>query len=148
MIPPTFIFDETQESISVRAYRDRLATGLLRFLAIGTGAIALYVLISEVLTPRFADLPAVLLPAVVFAALVAPTYLLHRRFAFFSDAPQAGAFTRYATVQIAVLLVAAAFSFLAHGAIGAPHLGTGLLVFFLTVGVNFSILRRWAFASA
>lgn len=147
MIPPTFIFDETQETLSVRAYRDRLATGLLRFLAIGTGAVTLYVVISESLEPRFADLPAGLLPVVVFAALVAPTYLLHRRFAFFSTTPQAGAFLRYTAVQLAVLLVAAVFSFVAHGVIGAPHLGAGLLVFFLTFGVNFSILRRWAFVS-
>ncbi len=147
MIPPTFIFDETQETTSVRAYRDRVATGLLRFLAIGTGAVTLYVLVSEGLAPRFADLPAGVLPAAVFALLVVPTYLLHRRFAFFSEAPHLGALLRYVAVQFAVLLVATVFSFIAHGVIGAPHLGTGLLVFFLTFGVNFSILRRWAFAA-
>ncbi len=147
MIPPTFIFDETQEVIAARANRDRIATGLARFVAIGAGMAVFYVGLTEVLMARFADMPAAPFSTFVFAALLVPVYFLSHNFAFFSEAAHADALPRYAAVQLAFLLLATGFSFVAHGVVGMPHLGTGLLVFFLTAGVNFSILRRWAFAS-
>lgn len=147
MIPPTFIFDETQETIANRSYRDKLATGLMLFVVIGLGMAAGFLVLATLFAPRFTEVPGMLVSALVFAVLLVPAYLLHRRFSFFSEATHADALSRYAVVQLAILLVAAGFSFIAYGVIGFPHLGTGLLVFLLTAGVNFSILRRWAFAS-
>ena len=147
MIPPAFIFDETQETIANRAYRDKIATGMMSFFGIGLGAAAGFAVLTTLFVPRFAEVPGMLVSALVFAVLLVPTYLLHRRFAFFSEAAHGEALPRYAVVQLAALFAAGVFSFVAYGIVGMPHLGTGLLVFLLTVGVNYSILRRWAFAS-
>ena len=147
MIPPTFIFDETQETIAARANHDKLASGMMVFLGIGIGAAVVYAALEALFVPRFAEVPGALVSTLVFALILIPTYFLDHRFAFFSEAEHAEALPRFVVVQIAILLVATGFSFVAHGIVGMPHLGTGVLVFLLTAGINFSILRRWVFAS-
>ncbi len=49
-------------------------------------------------------------------------------------------------VQMASLALAALFSFVAYSVLKMPSMGAGLLVIALTSGVNFLVLRRWAFA--
>jgi putative flippase GtrA len=144
MIPPTFIFDETQETIAARANQ---AHGLLAFLAIGAGAAALYIVLTQVFLPAFPGTEAWVVSTLCYAALVIPTYLLHRRYAFQSDAAHAYALPRYVAVQILALGFMTLFSFVAYGVAEMPHLPAAVLVIGLTAGVNFAVLRLWAFAS-
>jgi putative flippase GtrA len=146
MIPPTFIFDDTQEVLAARANRDRLAAGFLAFLLIGGGAAGLYVVLVQLLVPVFAGIDAWLVSSLCYAGLVVPVYLMHRRFAFRSDAAHGQALPRYVAVQILALGLVTLFSFVAYGMIGLPHLPASLLVIGLTSGVNFVVLRSWTFA--
>ncbi|MNW21468.1 hypothetical protein D3C71_2224120 [compost metagenome] len=46
------------------------------------------------------------------------------------------------------LVLAALFSFVVHGVLGVPTVPASMLVIALTSGVNFAVLRSWAFARA
>ena len=83
-----------------------------------------------------------------YASLIVPVYLLHRRYSFDSDAPHIQALPRYMAVQAMALVLAAVFSFLVHGVLAMPTLPASTLVIALTSGVNFMVLRSWAFARA
>lgn len=147
MIPPTFIFDETQETIAARAHQAQIADGLLAFLAIGVSAAMLYVVLTQVFLPAFPGIDSWLVSTLCYAALVVPTYLLHRRYAFRSDAAHRYALPRYMMVQILTLALVTVFSFVAYGVVGMPHLPAAMLVIGLTAGVSFAVLKIWAFAS-
>jgi putative flippase GtrA len=81
-----------------------------------------------------------------YAALIIPVYLLHRRFSFQSEASHRQALPRYMAVQGMALVLAALFSFVVHGVLTLPTLAASLLVISLTSGINFLVLRSWAFA--
>src|SRR5690606_3788445 len=77
-----------------------------------------------------------------------PIYLLHRRFSFRSDAAHRQALPRYVSVQLMALVLAALFSFVIYGSLHLPPVAASILVVALTSGVNFMVLRSWAFATA
>lgn len=119
---------------------------LLRFVAIGvTGALAFVVLSTAIISLRlgFADW---IVNTGCYAALIVPVYLLHRRFSFRSDAGHWDALPRYMAVQGMALVLAALFSFVLYGVLTLPTLSASLLVIALTSGINFLVLRGWAFA--
>jgi putative flippase GtrA len=120
--------------------------GILSFLIIGAGAAVGFVIWSSAAIWALPDLPAWLVSAICYGALIVPVYLLHRRFSFKSEAPHGRALPRYVAVQMASLALAALFSFVAYSVLKMPSMGAGLLVIALTSGVNFLVLRRWAFA--
>jgi putative flippase GtrA len=128
--------------------RAPLFTGLAAFVAIGAGGAAAFVLLST-LAMGFVDggLPAWLVNTLCYLLLIGPVYLLHRRISFASDAPHGRALPRYVAVQLMALLLTALFSQLAHGVFALPALPAAILVVGLTSGVNFLVLRGWAFAS-
>ena len=146
MVPPTFIFDENQETIAARANRDKKAVALLLFLAIGAGAVAAYAVLTSTLVPMLSHSSAGLVRVGAYGVVLLATYFVHRRFAFHSEAAHAEALPRYATVQVLFLCLAALFSFVAHGVVGLPHLTAAVLVIAVTAGVNFTMLDRWVFA--
>jgi putative flippase GtrA len=119
--------------------------GILSFLVIGAGAAIAFTIWSSAAIWALPDTPRWLVSAVCYGAFIVPVYLLHRRFSFRSDAPHAHALPRYVAVQLGSLAIAAAFSFVAYGVMGLPTMTAGLLVICLTSGVNFLVLRRWAF---
>jgi putative flippase GtrA len=130
--------------------RDRapLLGGLFAFIAIGAaGAVAFVVLSTSViwLDTGFADW---VVNTACYASLIVPVYLMHRRFSFDSDAPHSQALPRYMAVQFMALLLAAAFSYVVHGVLAMPTVFASMLVITLTSGVNFVVLRSWAFARA
>ena len=147
MIPSSLIFSEAAQTISAREQAHMTAMRLGAFVVIGAGAAALFAVVASALVTAFPDIAPLQIQLLVFASLLVPAYQLHRRFCFPSEMPHVRAVMRYATVQLGVLCLAGFFSQLANGVVGLPHLTTLLLVFGLTVGVNFSVLRTWAFSS-
>lgn len=147
MIPSSFIFEEAPATASLREQAHGIATRLLLFVLIGAGAAVFYAFLAHVLVPAFPEIADWQMQLMLFASLLVPAYQVHRRFCFPSNALHRQAVPRYLVVQIGVLGLAVAFSHLAYGVVGLPHLTTLFLVFGLTAGVNFSILRVWAFTS-
>ncbi|MGB3339579.1 MAG: GtrA family protein [Devosia sp.] len=128
--------------------RAPLFSGLLAFIAIGAAGAGAFVVLSTAmiwLDTGFADWAV---NTACYASLIVPVYLMHRRFSFDSDAPHSQALPRYMAVQFMALLLAAAFSFVVHGLLGMPTVFASMLVIALTSGVNFVVLRSWAFARA
>ena len=125
-----------------------LLSGLLAFIAVGAAGAGAFVVLSTAmiwLDTGFADW---VVNTVCYASLIVPVYLLHRRYSFDSDAPHIQALPRYMAVQGMALVLAALFSYLVHGVLAVPTMAASLLVIALTSGVNFMVLRSWAFARA
>jgi putative flippase GtrA len=119
---------------------------LLAFAAIGGGAALSFVVVSALAVSALPAVPSWLVSALCYAAYIVPVYLLHRRFAFRSDARHSHALPRYVVVQLVGLGLATVFSWLAYGVIGLPTATAAILVIALTSGINFLVLRGWAFA--
>ena len=123
-----------------------LLAGLMHFVGIGaSGALAFVALSSAViwLQTGYADW---MVNTICYAVLIAPVYLLHRRFSFQSDASHWRAVPRYLAVQCMALALAALFSYVVHGVLVLPTVAASMLVIALTSGVNFIVLRGWAFS--
>lgn len=123
-----------------------LMGSLFGFIAIGGAGAAAFVALSTLmigLDTGFADW---VVNTACYASLIGPVYLLHRRFSFSSDAPHSQALPRYMAVQAMALVLAAVFSYAVHGLPAMPTILASMLVIALTSGVNFMVLRSWAFA--
>ena len=137
---------ETLARAASPAARDRTIAELLSFLLIGGGAALGYVLVSSLLIGLASEVPDWIVSAVCYAAFVMPVYLAHRQFSFQSDTPHMVALPRYVAVQASAIGLATLFSYVAYQMLGAPAAAAGLLVVGLTSGVNFFVLKLWAFA--
>ena len=122
--------------------------GLVAFIAIGGLGAATFVVLSTALIWLDTGLADWVVNTACYAGLIVPIYLLHRRYSFASDAPHGWALPRYMAVQGMALLLAALFSFVVHGVLAMPTVLASILVIALTSGVNFMVLRSWAFARA
>ncbi|MEQ1768381.1 MAG: methyltransferase domain-containing protein [Devosia sp.] len=127
------------------ALRSAAGRQLVSFLLIGSIAAGSFVLLSTAAMAVPTGLPNWVVSALCYAVFVVPVYLLHRRFTFASDAPHATALPRYMTVQLSALLLATVFSYIAYGVVQLPPPFAAMLVIGLTAGVNFMVLRSWAF---
>jgi putative flippase GtrA len=119
---------------------------LFAFAIIGGAAALSFVGVSSAAVSLFKSVPAWLVSSLCYAAFIVPVYLMHRRFSFQSDAAHSRALPRYVLVQLCGLGLATLFSFIAYGVVGLPTLVAALVVIVLTSGINFLVLRRWAFA--
>jgi putative flippase GtrA len=126
--------------------RPRDAGGLVSFALIGGGAALTFVLVSSALVELFPGVDSWLISSLCYGASILPVYLLHRRFTFRSDAAHRTALPRYVAVQAMALLLATLFGYLLYGALALPSLPAALLVIALTSGVNYVVLKGWAFA--
>ena len=122
--------------------------GLLAFIVIGGAGAAAFVVLSTFMIWLDTGLADWVVNTACYASLIVPVYLLHRRYSFDSDAPHSQALPRYMAVQGMALLLAALFSFAVHGLLAMPTALASMLVIGLTSGVNFMVLRSWAFARA
>ncbi|MET3924383.1 GtrA family protein [Devosia sp. 2618] len=122
--------------------------GLFAFIGIGGGAAAAFVVLSTVIISLNTGVADWIVNTGCYAAFIIPVYLLHRRLSFRSNAPHMQALPRYLAVQGMALILAAVFSFTLHGVMNIPALFSSMLVIALTSGVNFLVLRSWAFARA
>lgn len=124
-----------------------LFSGMLAFLVVGGAGAAAFVVLSTMMIWLDTGFASWSVNAACYAVLIGPVYLLHRRYSFQSDASHRQALPRYMAVQGMALLLAALFSYLIHG-MTMPTLFASMLVIALTSGVNFMVLRSWAFARA
>ena len=119
---------------------------LFAFVLIGGAAALAFVGVSSAAVVTFDTLPAWLVSSLCYAAFIVPVYLLQRRYSFQSDVAHSRALPRYVAVQLTSLALATLFSYVAYGVIGLPTLAAAVIVIVLTSGINFLVLRRWAFA--
>jgi putative flippase GtrA len=118
---------------------------LFAFVFIGSAAALSFVGVSAAAVTAFDGLPAWLVSSLCYACFIVPVYLLQRRYAFRSGAAHSRALPRYVAVQLTSLGLATVFSYVAYGVVGLPTLAAALVVIVLTFGINFVVLRRWAF---
>lgn len=128
-----------------RAASPSLFGGLFAFVGIGASGAAAFVLLSTIMIWLNPMATPWLVNTACYAATILPVYLMHRRFSFASDASHRQALPRYVAVQCMALALAALFSFVVHGLLTLPTLFASMLVITLTSGVNFVVLRNWAF---
>lgn len=119
---------------------------LAAFLCIGGSGAAGFIVLSSLVAGLGTGLPLWLTNGLSYAAMIGPVYLLHRRFSFGSNAPHRQALPRYVGVQLASVLLVALFSFVVQGLFAVPAVAASTIVAGLTAGVNFAVLRGWAFA--
>ncbi|WP_332693773.1 GtrA family protein [Devosia sp.] len=122
--------------------------GLIVFIAIGGAGAAAFVVLSTLIIWLDTGIADWVVNTTCYAALIVPVYLLHRLYSFRSDASHWQALPRYLVVQGMALLLAALFSYVIHGVTALPTVVASMLVITLTSGVNFMVLRGWAFARA
>jgi putative flippase GtrA len=122
--------------------------GVVSFLLIGGGAAASFVVLSSLLVALLPMVEAWIISAACYGTYIVPVYLLHRRFTFVSDVGHRQALPRYAAVQGMALLLATLFGYVFHRTMGLPSLPAAMLVVALTSGVNYLVLKGWAFAVA
>ena len=133
---------------AIEAPRVPVAAQLGSFLIIGAAAAGGFVLLSTAAMALPIGLPSWVVSAICYGVFIVPVYLLHRRFSFASEAPHARALPRYIAVQLSALGLATLFSFLTYGVATLPTPLAAALVIALTSGVNFMVLRLWAFSHA
>lgn len=120
--------------------------GVFNFIGIGAGGAGAFVVLSTVMMWLDPAAERWMINAACYAATILPVYLMHRRFSFDSDASHVQALPRYLAVQAMALMLAALFSFVINGVFALPTLFASMLVIALTSGVNYVVLRGWAFA--
>jgi putative flippase GtrA len=123
----------------------RLGSDLFSFLIIGGVSALGFVLLSGFVIGLETGIADWIVSSLCYALFVLPAYMAHRRFSFRSDAPHAHALPAYVTVQLAGIGLAALFSYVAYGVVGLPAFFASTLVIVLTAGVNFMVLKLWAF---
>jgi putative flippase GtrA/SAM-dependent methyltransferase len=121
-------------------------TQLLAFGVVGVVAAAGYVVLSSALIALGTGVPDWIVSTLCYALFIVPAYLGHRRFSFASETPHGVALPRYIAVQLSALLLAGFFSILFYSFFGFSSFVAGPLVIVLTSGVNFVLLKLWAFA--
>lgn len=129
--------------------RSRPATlprDLVAFVVVGgTGAVA-FVILSAWAIGLQSGIPDWIMSALCWVALIGPVYLGHRYISFRSGVSHRQALPRYVAVQVCGIAMASLFSYLCYRILGMSTVVAAVLVTALTSGVNFAILRVWAFA--
>lgn len=124
-----------------------VTTELAWFLLVGGGAALALAAVTTMMISLRTGLPDWVMGALCYAAFIGPVYLLHRRLSFRSDAAHGQAFPRYAAVQLSAIALVSVFSWLCYTVLGFSSLIGAAIVLGLTAGVNFAVLRLWAFAT-
>lgn len=130
----------------VEAPRSSVLGELLSFVAVGGTAALAFVGLSMLLTGFDTGVPTWIVSAACYAAFIIPVYLAHRRISFRSHTPHAVALPRYVAVQASAVGLASIFSYVCYQLLGMQSALAAVLVIGLTSGVNFVLLKLWAFA--
>ncbi|MBU1306690.1 MAG: GtrA family protein [Alphaproteobacteria bacterium] len=120
--------------------------GIASFLAIGASGALGFLALTNVMMALPTGLDNWVVNSLCYGAFIVPIYLLHRRFSFQSDAPHRQALPRYLAVQASALLLATLFGYLLYHSLTMSTPLASSLVIVLTSGVNYLVLRGWAFA--
>lgn len=126
--------------------RPSLGAELLSFILVGGTAALAFAGLSTLLIGAGTGVPDWILSAVCYALFIVPVYLAHRALSFRSKTPHEVALPRYVAVQLSALLLATLFSYVCYVVFGMPATIASFLVIGLTSGVNFIVLKVWAFA--
>lgn len=118
---------------------------LVAFVAIGAAGAAGFVALSS-LANQMTGAESWLVNALCYGLLIGPVYLAHRRFSFQSELPHSHALPRYIGVQLMAVALVMLFSFVVYAILGMTSAVAATLVIALTAGLNFVVLRGWAFA--
>ncbi len=132
---------------AVEPRRSAAITELVLFFVVGGLAALGFALLSASVIGLRTGLPDWVASALCYAAFIGPVYLAHRTMAFRSDVPHAVALPRYIAVQLSALTLASIFSYVCYSVIALPTVPAAVLVIGLTSGVNFVVLKLWAFAA-
>lgn len=124
----------------------RQRSGVISFCLIGLGAAVAFVILNSLAIQFFPAARNGWVSGACYGVFVLPVYWLHRRYSFQSSAAHGHALPRYLAVQGMALALAALFGALLNGVAGLPSVAASMLVIALTSGVNFLVLRSWAFA--
>lgn len=132
---------------AVKVVETHVGLQLLSFGLVGGVAALAYTLLTAALIELHTGIPNAVIGTFCYALFIGPVYLAHRRLSFRSGTPHAVALPRYIAVQLSALLLAALFSQLAYSVLDLSSLPGAFLVIVLTSGVNFAVLKLWAFAA-
>jgi putative flippase GtrA len=130
----------------IEAPRPSLVTELFSFLFVGGLAAVSFVGLSMLMIDLRTGIPDWIVSAGCYALFIVPVYLAHRHYSFRSATPHAVALPRYVAVQMSALALASLFSYICYSVLGMSTGTAALLVIVLTSGVNFIVLKLWAFA--
>jgi putative flippase GtrA len=119
---------------------------LARFIAVGGGGTIAFIALSSFFVGLGTAVPAWMVNALCYAALIGPVYLLHRRFSFQSDAAHRQSLPRYVAVQACSVALVSVLSLVLQSTFALAPMIAATLVSVLTVGINFAVMRSWAFA--
>jgi putative flippase GtrA len=131
---------------AVEMPRPSLAAEIVSFLFIGGMAALCFVGLSMLMIGLRTGLPDWIVSALCYASFIIPVYLAHRAYSFRSKTPHRVALPRYIAVQLSALSLAALFSYVCYSVLGMQTGAAAFLVIGLTSGVNFVVLKIWAFA--
>jgi putative flippase GtrA len=131
---------------AIEAPRPSPAAEVFSFLFVGGIAALCFIGLSMLMIDLKTGLPNWVVSALCYAAFIVPVYLAHRAYSFRSHAPHAVALPRYVAVQFSALTLAAIFSYVCYNLLGLETAAAAFVVIGLTSGVNFIVLKLWAFA--
>ena len=117
------------------------------FILVGGGAALALASVTTAMIALRTGMPDWLMGALCYSAFIGPVYLLHRRLSFRSGVAHKQAFPRYVAVQISAIVLVSLFSWLFYTVFGVQTVIGSVIVLGLTAGVNFAVLRAWAFAT-
>jgi putative flippase GtrA len=137
------LMQDTMDQTSERP----VLTELGWFVLVGGGAALALAAVTTAMISLRTGVPDWVMGALCYAAFIGPVYLLHRRLSFRSEAAHGQAFPRYVAVQLSAIVLVSLFSWLCYAALGGATMFGSLLVLGLTAGVNFIVLKLWAFAT-
>ena len=124
-----------------------VTTELAWFVLVGGSAALALATVTAVMISLRTGVPDWVMGALCYAAFIGPVYLLHRRLSFRSEAAHGQAFPRYVAVQLSAIALVSLFSWLCYTVLGFQSVLGSVIVLGLTAGVNFAVLRLWAFAT-
>lgn len=124
-----------------------VTTELAWFVLVGGGAALALASVTAAMISLRTGVPDWVMGALCYAAFIGPVYLLHRRLSFRSEAAHGQAFPRYVAVQLSAIALVSVFSWLCYTVLGFQSVLGSVIVLGLTAGVNFAVLRLWAFAT-
>jgi len=117
------------------------------FVLVGGGAALALAAVTTAMISLRTGVPDWTMAALCYAAFIGPVYLLHRWLSFRSDAAHGQAFPRYVAVQLSAIALVSLFSFVGYSVLGMETAIGSIIVLGVTAGVNFAVLRLWAFAT-
>ncbi len=128
--------------------RRSVARELLGFILVGGSGAVAFVVLSALTIGLRTGVPDWIMSVLCWLLLIGPVYLGHRAWSFRSGVSHRQALPRYIAVQICGIVLASIFSYLSYRVLGLSTVVAAMLVTALTSGVNFAILRAWAFREA